>query len=95
MFIEAHLYVLKAIRASIDGCANSSNNTEDGTFSLTLPTSIVNTALALMRQSSEQKAVAAVDAVSNVRIPEKYTMGDIKRYLDVCIHAISLFCKQK
>ena len=94
-FIEAHLYVLKAIRASIDGCEDSSNNTEDGTFGLTLPTCIVKTALALMRQSSEAKAVAAIDEVSRVRIPKEYTMGDIKRYLDVCIRVIGLFCKQK
>lgn len=93
LFVEAQLNVLKAIRAYIAADKDSSTQSDTPFFGLSLPTSLVNSALALISLSPEAVARRAVEDVSRIRLPEKHTMGDVKNYMDVSIRSIEQYCK--
>lgn len=94
LFIEAQLEALKSFRAYLFSDKDERATSSTTFFSLTVPASLVNSALALMIQSGGEDVRGEIVAVTSFTLPENYTMGDVENYLDLAIGCIDDFCKK-
>jgi hypothetical protein len=91
LFVFAQLEAIKKVRSYIEGDADEALVSSTPFFSMTTPISLVNLTMVFMQKVSLSQSASAIGAISELQLPKKLQMGQIKNYMDISINEIENF----
>lgn len=91
LFVCAQLEAIKKIRSYIEGDADEALVSSTPFFSITTPISLVNLTMVFMQKVSLSQSASVIGDISELRLPKKPQMGQIKNYMDTSINGIEHF----